>query len=571
MSHRPGRLVVVLALLATALVPALPAPDAAAAPPPAFVPPVDAPVHDPFRVPDGPYAAGNRGIEYDTAPGTPVVAPADGRVAFAGWVAGTRHVTVLHRDGVRTTASYLAEVAVVVGQEVRQGDLLGTTSGRLHFGARRGDAYFDPATLFSAEPVVVRLVPFDHPPGVGLGGERSAVSQLIGGLGRAVGGVVDAAGATGAALGSAAAWTWDQAEPTVRLIWHYAPHLAPPWVKAGLLVAAGIHSVWTAWELSHRECTEDDEPVAPPMERRIGVLVAGFGSSSGHTSIDDLDVEGLGYEPADVLRFSYAGGRVPDDDVGLPIDAAPYGATEANQDLRTSGARLADVVEDVVAAAPGVPVDLLAHSQGGVVARLALIELERRHGTGWLDAVGLLATIGTPHGGADLATAGVALGYTKTGRRMLDAVDALGLVGATDPSMAQLAESSDVIAELGAAGLPPGLDAVSVGARGDLTVAAPHTELEGATEATVPLVGPSAHGELPGDPRTAREVALALAGAPPRCVELATALADEVVGRGVAAVEDAAGLLLVEAAGAVDRAAARRGGPAALAGAGTRR
>src|SRR3954453_3077694 len=40
-------------------------------------PPVDAPVHDPFRAPVGPYGPGHRGIEYDTAPGTPIGASAD--------------------------------------------------------------------------------------------------------------------------------------------------------------------------------------------------------------------------------------------------------------------------------------------------------------------------------------------------------------------------------------------------------------------------------------------------------------------------------------------------------------
>ena len=68
--------------------------------------------------------------------------------------------------------------------------------------------------------------------------------------------------------------------------------------------------------------------------------------------------------------------------------------------------RLADLVEAVAARGPhGVPIDLIAHSQGGLVVRLALIELERRHGAEWLARIGLVATLGTPHGGADLATA----------------------------------------------------------------------------------------------------------------------------------------------------------------------
>src|SRR3954447_6175941 len=61
-----------------------------------YRPPVDAPVHDPFRAPVGPYGPGHRGIEYDTAPGTPVGASAEGTVLFAGDVAGARWVTIRH-------------------------------------------------------------------------------------------------------------------------------------------------------------------------------------------------------------------------------------------------------------------------------------------------------------------------------------------------------------------------------------------------------------------------------------------------------------------------------------------
>ncbi|RPI21354.1 MAG: M23 family metallopeptidase, partial [Actinobacteria bacterium] len=145
---------------------AVAAPVGAADPPP-YRPPVDAPVLDPFRPPASRYGPGNRGIEYATAPGTPVEAAADGTVTFAGRVAGTRHVTVLHPDGVRTTYSFLDDIAVVVGQRVKQGQRVGTTVGPLHLGARRGDAYFDPATLFDPGAPQVRLVPFDEPPGDG--------------------------------------------------------------------------------------------------------------------------------------------------------------------------------------------------------------------------------------------------------------------------------------------------------------------------------------------------------------------------------------------------------------------
>ena len=71
--------------------------------------------------------AGNRGIDYGTAPNALVFAAADGRVIFAGAVGGTLHVTVEHADGLRTSSSFLETLTVAAGARVRIGDELGTT------------------------------------------------------------------------------------------------------------------------------------------------------------------------------------------------------------------------------------------------------------------------------------------------------------------------------------------------------------------------------------------------------------------------------------------------------------
>ena len=132
---------------------------------PAFVPPVDAPITDPYRAPATPYGPGNRGIEYATDRGTAVRASGEGVVAFAGVIAYERYVSIDHAGGIRTTYSYLLTIGVVAGQRVAQGDVVGTTGTRLHFGARRFGTYIDPASLFAG--VVrrrARLVPVSGPP-----------------------------------------------------------------------------------------------------------------------------------------------------------------------------------------------------------------------------------------------------------------------------------------------------------------------------------------------------------------------------------------------------------------------
>jgi murein DD-endopeptidase MepM/ murein hydrolase activator NlpD len=123
-----------------------------------YEPPVDAPVIDPIRPPPTPYTAGNRGVDYGTTPGELVRAAAGGQVTFAGQVGGVLNVVVLHGDGIRTSYSLLASIRVAAGQVVTGGQPVGTAGADFHLGARAADAYVDPAMLFDAVPVHVRLV-----------------------------------------------------------------------------------------------------------------------------------------------------------------------------------------------------------------------------------------------------------------------------------------------------------------------------------------------------------------------------------------------------------------------------
>jgi hypothetical protein len=148
-------------------------------------------VVDPFRAPTHPYGPGNRGIDYATEAGAPVRASARGVVAFAGAVGATLHVTVLHPDGVRTTYSFLRSVAVRRGERVQPGHVLGTSGGTLHFGARVGEEYIDPRSLFAGRRVRARLVPDDAVRPASLAVEQGFVRELLRHLGRAAGTAVE--------------------------------------------------------------------------------------------------------------------------------------------------------------------------------------------------------------------------------------------------------------------------------------------------------------------------------------------------------------------------------------------
>jgi murein DD-endopeptidase MepM/ murein hydrolase activator NlpD len=124
-----------------------------------FRPPTDASVLDPFRLPDGPYGAGNRGIEYDTAPGDLVVAAAAGEVVFSGAVAGSLFVSIEHPGGLRSTYGFVSNTLVRVGTRVAAGTTVARAGGPFHFTVRLNGVYVDPAGLFGTRRQRVTLVP----------------------------------------------------------------------------------------------------------------------------------------------------------------------------------------------------------------------------------------------------------------------------------------------------------------------------------------------------------------------------------------------------------------------------
>jgi murein DD-endopeptidase MepM/ murein hydrolase activator NlpD len=125
-----------------------------------------------FAPPLSPYGAGHRGVDLAGRAEQPVRAAADGRVTFAGSLAG-RGVVVVSHGRTRTTYEPV-DASVAVGETVTAGDRLGTLQATgshcmpevcLHWGLLEGDTYLDPLTLVGAGPV--RLLPLDGSPPVG--------------------------------------------------------------------------------------------------------------------------------------------------------------------------------------------------------------------------------------------------------------------------------------------------------------------------------------------------------------------------------------------------------------------
>ncbi len=438
-------------------------------------------------------------------------------VRFAGVVATQRWVTVQHADGVRTTYGPLATMNVRAGATVERGDPIGTSAGALLFTARVGNAYIDPSSLFDGGPPRVHLIPepLDTP--------QFAPLQRGG---------VDLPG--GDALRSAIDWEARHLESTPSFLLSLTP--AP-----ALLDATGA---LVEWHHAQSACTSRRRRLR--LRRRAeGMPCSWVGSARrARRRASPMSTPRARLPRGDVVRFSYAGGRVPTDQRVASelagIASTDYSARDTTGDLEVAGQRLAQLLVDAAAGAPpDAVIDVIAHSQGGVVARLALADLAATH-PDVLSRLGVVVTLATPHQGADLASSPWPPTRTRSSRFLSTRSPPLPACRSllpTSPSR-QLAPGSDLLVRL-ASTPPPGVRIVSIAARGDLIVPVPRARLDAATNVVVPVSGVAAHDALPRSAAATREIALAIAGRSPTCESAADAVTDAVSGGLVARFEHA--------------------------------
>jgi murein DD-endopeptidase MepM/ murein hydrolase activator NlpD len=83
----------------------------------------------------------HRGVDLRAAAGTPIRAPASGRVLYAGWSGGYgRQVKLSHGEGLATTFSHMSRIAAAPGSMVQAGEVIGyvgstglSTGPHLHY------------------------------------------------------------------------------------------------------------------------------------------------------------------------------------------------------------------------------------------------------------------------------------------------------------------------------------------------------------------------------------------------------------------------------------------------------
>lgn len=121
---------------------------------------------DPFSGDEGVF---HKGVDIGAAMGTPVRAAADGIVLHAGFSSGYgRLVVVDHGNGFQTFYAHLGRFAVVAGQEVRRGELVGavgmtgrTTAPHLHYEVRQHGNPVNPYTYLRS--AVTQVAKKDFP------------------------------------------------------------------------------------------------------------------------------------------------------------------------------------------------------------------------------------------------------------------------------------------------------------------------------------------------------------------------------------------------------------------------
>jgi hypothetical protein len=285
----------------------------------------------------------------------------------------------------------------------------------------------------------------------------------------------------------------------------------------------------------------------PPPNDNVVIAVAGIGSSTwrradgsmgSDAAMYRLDLRTLGYPPDRVFHFSYRGpGQGSSGGAGTPYRFhEPYRKEDTLRPIAASAALLGRLVEKVHAAGGGRHIDIVAHSQGGVVAQFYLGRIYDP-GRPAGPVVDHLVTIASPHRGADLAGLEDRLDGVLNGRTALRGIDwiagALGAPPPGSPAARDLAVGSPVLDEL-ARDWKGTVATTTIAAGVDLVVPPQRTHLPGAARYTVDLPNAWssvwAHTAIVTAEQTRQIAYGALSGRPLPCTAMRDALADHVAG-----------------------------------------
>jgi hypothetical protein len=448
--------------------PALPEPPPPDPARPWLVPPVDGVIGRRFQAPRTDWGPGHRGIDYllPSAEGVSVRAAASGRVKFAGQVGGFLAVTIQHAGDMETTYSQLNEILVRAGEYVQQGTWIGR-AGFAH-------AVRDPATELPHSDVGAGL----HF-GVKVNGRYVDPEDYLGPLD-----VSDAI--------------------------HLAP-LIGDWGEDLPNYSAGSYL--------DEDCRDPDLPPTPePPNDNIVVLVPGISTA---TAGEDRHAAfglpaALGYPSERTYFFSYEGSDAAD-------LHKPYQRSATNRSIRSSAGKLAAMLIRLARRHPGADVDLIGHSQGGLIARAVLEQMLAAWQPG-LPRIDHLVTVSTPHKGTHLAGLGQEIGMgTFSGGHIARAVAGWSERGGPIPNpdagaLRDMRPGSPLLKSLASGDVVLGTKVLTMAPAGDLLVPATRARWEGETNRILPRSGLFAHSGILRSSDALRIAGAFLRDAPDSCV-----------------------------------------------------
>lgn len=292
----------------------------------------------------------------------------------------------------------------------------------------------------------------------------------------------------------------------------------------------------------------------PPPNDNIVVAVAGIGSHTDElsdgkikaaASMYNMDLRTLGYSEDSIFHYSYKGIEEREGQGPYRLHA-PYTREDTYQSLRDAAGLLARQVEEIHKLYPKKEIDIVAHSQGGLVAQyyLAALYQPKRLESPQVDH---FVAIATPHGGADAAQLHRQIAGSEYGDFLLEGWDELSrMTGLPRPSSAavqEMAEDSTFLTELDRLWNPEKVETTTIAATFDYVVTAPHTHLKGATHFTANLPTTfgsifNAHGDVVEANNTKQIIYGALSDDPVACTAFRDAVADHGIGNAISTVED---------------------------------
>jgi hypothetical protein len=259
------------------------------------------------------------------------------------------------------------------------------------------------------------------------------------------------------------------------------------------------------------------------------MVVAGIDSATkSDGSTVGLAVDALGYRADEVTYFSYG------------PDGGAYAKDATYAPLVDSAWRLAEQLRAAQRRDPGRELDLLAHSQGGVVT-LAFLKLFYRSDDPSFPPLGTVVTFSSPLDGAPAATLVAQVREHAAGRALLDEVQRRvhGVPDLDSAAVRDLAADSEFMQQLDAAPLPEAVDLTTIGSVFDTTVPGDHASSDEAAQHTIVETGflLDSHTNVVKDPDALRAARAAIEARPLPCRSFGIFVEAALVPRGISLVE----------------------------------